>query len=108
MMDEAWRGRNRIHEVMKSFFKVAPRIDFTIRNIASTGNVVLVERVDVCTTTAGVTAGLPIVGVFEIRDGKIAGWCDYYDNAQFRTMLQHPRRPGHTRDDSDLGVVAPD
>jgi limonene-1,2-epoxide hydrolase len=107
MMDDPWQGRPRIREAIGSFFTVTPKIDFTIRNIASQGNVVLAERIDVCTTTAGVTAHLPLVGVFEIEDGSIAVWRDYYDNAQFRLMLQHPPRNEGRADDSDLGVVAP-
>ena len=107
MMDDPWQGRQRIREVIGSFFAVTPNIDFTIRNVASQGNVVLAERVDICTTTAGVTAHLPLVGVFEIEDGRIAAWRDYYDNAQFRQMMQHQPRAEGTTDDSDLGVLAP-
>ena len=106
MMDEPWQGKERIREVIGSFFTVTPRIDFTIRNIAATGTVVLAERIDICTTTAGVTAHLPLVGVFEIEAGRIAAWRDYYDNAQFRRMMQHPPRVEGSTDDADLGVLA--
>jgi len=105
MMDEPWHGKERIHQVFKSFYTFTRSIDFTIRSIAASGNTVLAERIDICTTTEDVTAHLPLVGVFEVRDGRIAAWRDYYDNAQFRRMLQHPPRdPGHP-DDSDLGVA---
>jgi limonene-1,2-epoxide hydrolase len=105
MMDEPWVGREQIHQVFRSFFTVTPKIDFTIRNIAASGSTVLIERVDVCTTTEGVTAHLPLTGVFELRDGRIVAWRDYYDNAQFRRLLQHPPRDPDSADDSDLGVV---
>jgi limonene-1,2-epoxide hydrolase len=108
MMDDPWLGKKRIYEVFKSFFTVTPQIDFTIRNIAANGNTVLIERIDICTTTEGITADLPLVGVFELRDGRIAAWRDDYDNAQFRRMLHHPSRDSDHPDDSDLGVAATD
>jgi limonene-1,2-epoxide hydrolase len=107
MMDSPWCGRDKIHAVLKSFYTFTPSIDFRIRNIAASGGTVLTERVDVCTTTQDVTAYLPVAGVFEIREGRIAAWRDYYDNAQFRRMLQHPPRDPDQPDDPDLGVTAP-
>lgn len=108
MMDDPWRGKEKINQVFKSFYTFTKSIDFTIQNIATTGNTVLIERIDICTTTEDVTAHLPIAGVFEVRDGRIAAWRDYYDNAQFRRMLQHPPRDPDNPDDSDLGVVHTD
>ena len=59
---------------------------FEINNIAANGNIVLTERTD-----RFVLAGQPIVirvmGVFEIRDGKIAVWRDYFDLAQFTGQM---------------------
>jgi limonene-1,2-epoxide hydrolase len=107
MMDDPWHGKETIHEVFRSFFRVTPAINFTIRSIAANGDTVLIERIDICTTTDGVTGHLPLVGVFEVRDGRIAAWRDYYDNAQFRRMLQHPQRDPAKAGDSDLGVTPP-
>jgi limonene-1,2-epoxide hydrolase len=39
---------------------------------------VIAERVD-HTRAGNKTVDLPCVGVFEIRDGKIACWRDYFD-----------------------------
>ncbi len=105
MMDEPWRGRETIREVIRSFFTVTPSIEFRIRNIAADGDVVLAERIDICTTTAGVKAHLPLVGVFEVRDGRISAWRDYYDNAQFRRLMQHAPRADGSTGDTDLGVA---
>lgn len=42
--------------------------------------VVFTERVDTGSTHAGeVILRVPVVGVFEVRDGKIARWTDYFD-----------------------------
>ena len=62
---------------------------FDIHHIAATGTVVLTERTD-----RFVLAGQPIVirvmGAFEISDGKIAVWRDYFDLAQFTGQMPAP------------------
>lgn len=51
-----------------------------ILNISSSGNIVLTERVDQFKTADGnVFATLPLMGVLEVRDGKISVWRDYFD-----------------------------
>ncbi len=49
-------------------------------------DVVLTERVDTFHLGAKV-ASLPVMGTFEIRDGKISAWRDYFDMAQVTAML---------------------
>ena len=42
--------------------------------------VVFTERIDVGRTGAGEhILTVPVVGVFEVRDGKVARWTDYFD-----------------------------
>lgn len=55
-------------------------------NLAVRGDVVLTERIDTFTVGA-VVAALPVMGTFEIRDGKIAAWRDYFDMAQITKVL---------------------
>lgn len=63
---------------------------FEIHHIAANGSVVLTERTD-----RFVLAGKPIVirvmGVFEISNGKIAVWRDYFDLAQFAGQMPAPQ-----------------
>ena len=47
---------------------------------------VLTERVDTF-TIGGAVAPLPVMGTFEIRDGKICAWRDYFDMAQITNMV---------------------
>jgi limonene-1,2-epoxide hydrolase len=49
-----------------------------IRNLAEDGDVVLTERVDEVTAN-GVMAPVPVMGTFEVRDGRILQWRDYFD-----------------------------
>ena len=37
--------------------------------------------------TPAVTIELPVMGTFEIVDGKIAAWRDYFDLNQFMSQL---------------------
>ena len=61
-------------------------------NSASTGNVVLNERVDRF-VVGGVTVELPVVGVFEIRDGKIHRLREYFDLASLQEQMRHAGIP---------------
>jgi hypothetical protein len=45
------------------------------------------ERLDKTKTTKG-NVDLPCVGVFELRDGKIKEWRDYFDLATYRNALK--------------------
>jgi len=56
---------------------------------AANGNIVLNERLDHYQVGAGVVS-LPVAGVFEIRDGKIAAWRDYFDLNQFQGLMTPP------------------
>lgn len=49
----------------------------TVRQVSS-GNVVFNERIDRF-VKGDKAVELPVAGVFELRDGKIAAWRDYFD-----------------------------
>ena len=64
-----------------------------IRAIAATGDRVLTERVDrMC--VAGTWIALPIMGIFEIEDGLIRRWRDYFDLASYRSQWPQAGRGG--------------
>jgi limonene-1,2-epoxide hydrolase len=56
------------------------RGEWEVKQIAAGGDVVLTERVDRF-IGAEKTVELPVMGAFEIEDGKIAAWRDYFDMA---------------------------
>ena len=84
------RRTEAIASTIESFIRPgAPgieRIEFRVLNIAATGPVVMTERVDVF-TLPGKTFELQVMGTFEVRDGKISAWRDYFDQAQFSTRM---------------------
>ena len=68
------------------FFGMCESIEFELLNISAHDDVVLTERVDKF-KVGQVEAGLPVMGTFEVRDGKISAWRDYFDMAQATKVL---------------------
>jgi limonene-1,2-epoxide hydrolase len=60
--------------------------NWEIRHISSDGDVVLTERVDTV-GPPGVSAPVPVMGVFELHNGKIKNWRDYFDSGLVGKML---------------------
>jgi limonene-1,2-epoxide hydrolase len=57
--------------------------------VAVTGNKVLTERIDHMVNAAGETTySAPVMGIFEIENGKIAAWRDYFDSAGAAALIQ--------------------
>jgi limonene-1,2-epoxide hydrolase len=79
-------GRDTIKSFIAGFAGGAEQIDFRVRNIVASGDVVLTERVDVFVMPSG-KVELPVMGTFEVRDGKIAAWRDYFDMKQFMDQM---------------------
>ena len=79
-------GRERIAHTIASFLRSGPpgieSIEFHVIHIAANGPVVMTERVDVF-KLPDKSFELPVMGTFEMRDGKIIAWRDYFDMGQF-------------------------
>jgi limonene-1,2-epoxide hydrolase len=57
-------------------------------HLVADGHLVMTERVDSWTSASGnVTATLRFAGVFEIHDGRITAWRDYFDLEEFTSQL---------------------
>ena|SRR5271156_4266281 len=59
-----------------------------IISIAVDSNKVLTERIDHLWSDAGATHSAKIMGTFEVRDGLIARYSDYFDPTPFRQAHQ--------------------
>jgi len=79
---EPVRGKNGIREVLNLFLP-ADEIEAEIVHLVARGNLVFTERVDRF-RFGDKRVELPCAGVFEIRDGKIAAWRDYFDLATWQ------------------------
>lgn len=72
----------------EAFVAMAPEgVDWRILNIAENGNVVLTERVDDFDLPGGKHLSVPVMGTFEITDGRISAWRDYFDLATFTRQM---------------------
>ena len=71
---------------IEGFFAMCENMVIETVHLAVRDNVVLTERID--TFTVGqIVAPLPVMGTFEIREGKISAWRDYFDMAQITKMF---------------------
>ncbi|HXZ85581.1 MAG TPA: limonene-1,2-epoxide hydrolase family protein [Myxococcota bacterium] len=75
------RGKKAIREVFEGFLG-AFSVELVVVNAAANGNVVFTERIDRFDMN-GKRFDLPVNGVFELRDGKIVAFRDYFDLASF-------------------------
>jgi limonene-1,2-epoxide hydrolase len=85
---EPIRGREAIVEDLSRMMSLGGEVDADIRHLLSDGAVVMTERVDYV-RLGGKTAGLRIAGVFEVHDGVITGWRDYFDPKEFGAQLSN-------------------
>ena len=79
-------GPEAIRTFIEGFIGGVDSVEFQVRNIAASGDVVLTERVDVF-NAPGKRIALPVMGTFELRDGRIAAWRDYFDLQSFMDAM---------------------
>lgn len=87
---EPVRGREAIRETLRRGAQSMMALPWEIRHIVADGEVVLTERVDHFQIDES-PISVPCMGIFELRDGKIAAWRDYWDLQQFERQL--PKKP---------------
>jgi len=80
-------GHAALRASIGGFITSWKNVDWELTHIAEAGDVVMAERIDRM-TVSGKPIALPCVGVFEMQDGKIACWRDYFDMASFTKALQ--------------------
>ncbi|MGH7960254.1 MAG: limonene-1,2-epoxide hydrolase family protein [Candidatus Binatia bacterium] len=85
------KGRAKAREFLAPFFSKDPlivpfaiRID--IKQILADGEMVMLERVDHF-KIAGKEWALPVIAVFEVKNGKITVWKDYFDMGQLQPVV---------------------
>ena len=88
---EPIKGRAKAREFLAPFFTKDPlivpfEVHTEIKQTLSNGGVVMQERVDHF-KIAGKEWALPVVGIFEVKNGKIAVWKDYFDMGQLQPVV---------------------
>jgi len=82
------KGRADAKAFLQPFFRKDPlTVPFTfttkIDHLVANGGTVMLDRVDTF-VIAGKTWSIPVATLFEVKNGKITVWKDYFDQAQFQ------------------------
>lgn len=81
-------GHAAVRQFIGPFLAMSKRVEWQVHAIAETAQgVVLTERTDIFELANGKTVTLPVMGAFDIADGKIIRWRDYFDMAQFQGQM---------------------
>ena len=83
------QGKAAIRGILDMFLSPAQAVEFAVLNIAAVADTVLTERLDTFVIGAS-RVELPIAGVFEVVEGKIAAWRDYFDLATWTKQANPP------------------
>ncbi|HEU4431127.1 MAG TPA: limonene-1,2-epoxide hydrolase family protein [Myxococcota bacterium] len=83
----AVKGTDAVRAALTSFSSMASEVEWVLHQIAENDHgVVLTERTDRF-KIGGKWVELPVMGTFELRDGRITAWRDYFDLQQFTKQL---------------------
>lgn len=86
-------GKEAVEQTLAGLFTVMSIDAVETFHIGSSNGLVYTERVDVLRALpTGKSYSLPILGVFQMVDGKIAGWRDYFDLREFEEAVDMPLR----------------
>ncbi len=87
-IDPPNQGKPAIRKVIEGFAGMAQEIEFVVHASAEdpAAGVVMNERTDRFKIGAKWVEA-PVMGVFELRDGKITAWRDYFDLAGFQKQM---------------------
>ncbi len=80
-------GLDAAMAVIEMFVSMCDELEFEVHHLASDGTTVLTERTDRF-TIKGRSAPLPVMGAFQVVDGKITAWRDYFDMAQVSAIFE--------------------
>ena len=79
-------GKEASIAMIQGFLDMAEKMTFQIHRIAANGDSVLTERTDTFTIN-GADSPVAVMGTFDLRDGKIVAWRDYFDMGLITKMM---------------------
>jgi limonene-1,2-epoxide hydrolase len=80
------KGRDAIEAALAGFLGMVEGMRFDTSHLVADGPIVMTERVDHFINPER-TISLPVMGVFEVHDGLITAWRDYFDLNQFTSQM---------------------
>lgn len=81
------QGRTAIRQFISAFIRDWSSTDWEVLTLMAAGDKVIAERID-RTVVGGKAVDLPCCGVFEMADGKIKVWRDYFDLSTYLNALK--------------------
>jgi len=81
------QGRDALEAFIAGFIATWSATDWDVLHLVESGDLVIAERVDRIDAD-GRKIELPCCGVFELRDGKIAVWRDYFDMGTYLRAVE--------------------
>jgi limonene-1,2-epoxide hydrolase len=82
-------GKDAVKATLDMLLANAEGSEWVVHRETESGNVVMNERTDRF-LIGGKWMELPVAGVFELRDGKIALWRDYFDLETIMKQMNAP------------------
>ena len=86
-------GRTAIEAALAEMMRLGGRVDVDVRHVVVDGPLVMVERVDHFVAEDGATVSLPVAGAFDVREGLIRAWRDYFDLAPVLSLGASASQP---------------
>lgn len=83
----AYVGPEGVRQALAPFFAPILENQFIIKREVASGPVVFIERLDRHRLASG-WIELPVTGVWEVHNGKITTWHDYFDLATIQSQMQ--------------------
>jgi limonene-1,2-epoxide hydrolase len=79
-------GKQALRAFISAFLKGWTATDWEVLTLVSAGDTVIAERVDHI-RMGDKSVDLPCCGVFELQNGKIKVWRDYFDMATYTKAI---------------------
>jgi len=89
----AVHGPAAVRDILGPMLERCTEVDWPVARQAADGNLVFNERQDRFLMANG-WVELPVAGVWEVVDGRITLWRDYFDEATYRNQLAQIADPG--------------
>lgn len=81
-------GKEDMLQFLSGLLKGEGPVEFEVVRQTCSGNTVMNERLDRFNTASGRSIEIPVMGVFEVNEGLITFWRDYFDNGMFLRQLK--------------------